>query len=71
MRLVFSHVQYHVELCLSKVCFTTCHRILGGRGGAGKKKLSFPCSLPSQSLQGGWLGVEFVAMSQGLGLPAA
>ena len=63
MRLVFSHVQYHVELCLSKVCFTTCNRISGGRGGGGKKKTQFPALAAESEPQGGWLGIEFVTIS--------
>lgn len=68
MRLVFSHVQYHVELCLSKVCFTTCNRISGGRGGGGKKKNSVSrarCRVRA-SRAGGW-ALSLSPSARGLG----
>lgn len=68
MRLVFSHVQYHVELCLQGMLLPL---ITGsrGRGGGGKNNSVSSAALPSQSRRGRWLGIEFVTISWGLGLP--
>ena len=68
MRLVFNHVQYHIELCLQGMFLPLATGSRGGKGGSGKKKqLSLPRSLPSQSLQGGGWALSLSPSAGGLG----
>lgn len=68
MRLVFSHVQYHVELCLQGMFLPLATGSRGVRAVVVKKIQSPTLAAKSES-PGRGLGTEFVTISWGLGLP--